>query len=268
MTTTDRIDAYLDELLPRLRGPAHVVRSTLAEAEAHLRDAADAEVAGGMAPEEAQLKAIADFGSAREVSMAANRDVVALSATQLTMALAGAAGRMVAVGLGAVAVAGVAARALAAVTSTHFVFGAPAGATFSTGQCRHFLDLHPSASRCTTAAGLENAADATFLHLAVAVLGLLAVALLFVLARHVGPDKSAMRMSVPSGIVPAIGATVFGTVGVALIAAGVSNAFVAGLWGRGLWYVEGVVALVVAAGYAVRFGRALLTPAAWNYAGR
>src|SRR4051794_5061642 len=145
MTTTDQIDAYLDELLPRLRGPAHVIRGTLAEAEAHLRDAADAEVAGGMTPEEAQLKAIADFGSAREVSMAANRGVVALSAAQLTATLGAAAARMVAVGLGAVAVAAVAARALAAATSTHFVFGAPPHATFLAAQCQHFLDLHPSA---------------------------------------------------------------------------------------------------------------------------
>ncbi|MDX6278136.1 MAG: hypothetical protein QOJ72_2264 [Nocardioidaceae bacterium] len=262
MTSSDRIDAYLDELLTRLRGPADVIRSTLAEAEAHLRDAADAETARGLSPDEAQLKAIADFGSAREVSMVANRDVAALSAAQLTAALAGAGARMVAVGLGAVAVAAVAARALATVTSTHFVFGAPAGARFSAAQCRHFLDLHPSASRCTAAAGLENANDATFLHLAVAVVGLLAIGLVLLLARRLGPPAGAVRTPVPTGIVPAIGATVFGTVGVALIAAGLSNAFVAGLWGRGLWYVEGVVALVVATGYAVGFGRALLTPAA------
>ena len=259
---TDPIDSYLDELLPHLRGPASVVRSTLAEAEDHLRDAADAEIARGATPEEAQLTAIAAFGNVREVSMAANRDVVALSAAQLTAALAGAAGRMVAVGFGAVAVAAVAARALAAATSTHFVFGAPAGATFSTAQCQHFLDLHPSASRCTVAAGLENADDATFLHLGAAVLGLLAVGLVFLVVRRVRPAAGAVRTPVPSGIVPAVGAAMFGTVGVALIAAGFSDAFVAGLWGRGLWYMEGVVALVVAGGYVVRFGRALLTPAA------
>lgn len=262
MTTTDRIDDYLDELLTRLRGPAAEIRNTLVEAEAHLRDATDAEVARGLTSDEAQLKAIADFGSAREVSSAANRGVVALSAAQLTAALAGAGARMVAVGLAAVAVAAVGARGLAAVTSTHFVFGGPAGATFSVAQCQHFLDLHATASSCSTAAGLENANDATFLHLGAALFGLFVVGLVFLAVRRVEFVANAMRTPVPTGIAPAVGAAVFGTVGIALIAAGIANAFVAGLWGRGLWYIEGVVALIVAVGYVVAFGRALLTTAA------
>jgi hypothetical protein len=261
MTTPDRIDAYLDDLLPRLRGPAGVIRNTLTEAEAHLRDASDAEIARGVAPDAAQLNAIASFGSPREVSLAANRGVIALSATQLVGALAVAAVRMVAVGLGAVAVAAVAARALAAVTSTHFVFGTPAGATFSTAKCRHFLDVHSTASSCARAATLENAGDATILHLGGAIIGLFALGLIFLVARRLRSVASATRTAVPTGIVPAIGAAVFGTVGIALVGAGLSNAMVAGLWGRGLWYVEGVIALVVAAGYAVRFGRVLLVSA-------
>lgn len=259
MTTTDRIDAYLDDLLTRLRGSAGVIRNTLAEAEAHLRDAAEADVARGMEPEAAQLKAIASFGSVREVSTAANRGVLGLSTTQLSAALAGDAGRMVAVGLGAIAIAAVAARALAAVTSTHFVFGTPAGANLSAEQCRHYLDAQASAASCTSAAALENADDTLLFHLGGAVLALLALGIIFLVARRIGLTASATHTAVPTGIVPAIGATVFGTVGVALIAAGLSNAMVSGLWGRGLWYVEGAVALIIAVGYTVGFGRALLT---------
>jgi len=259
---TDLIDAYLDDLLPRLRGPAHDVRSTLAEAEAHLRDAADADVAAGMDPQDAQRRAISSFGSAREVATAANRGVLGVSAAELGQALAGAATRMVAVGLVAIAVATLGARALAGLTSTHFVFGTPSGASLAASQCRHWLAIHPSASTCARAATLENADDTVVFHLGGAILGLAILAVAYFVARRFWRPTAATRAAIPAGVVPAIGATVFGTVGIALVVAGLSDAMVSGLWGRGLWYVEGAVALVIAVGYAVGFGRALLTAAA------
>ncbi|WP_045878462.1 hypothetical protein [Pseudofrankia sp. DC12] len=42
------IDEYLDELLARSKGPAAEVRRLLAETEAHLRDAAAAQVVAGL----------------------------------------------------------------------------------------------------------------------------------------------------------------------------------------------------------------------------
>lgn len=256
MTATDPIDTYLNELLPALRGPAGAVRNTLAEAEAHLRDASDAAIVRGVDPEAAQRQAIASFGSVREVSSAANRGILGVSAAQLSGALVGAASRMVVVGLGAIAVAAVAARALAAITSTHFVYGTPPGATLSTAQCRHWLELHSGATTCTSAATLENAHDTFWLYLGGSVIGILVFAVTLLVARRM--RRGTLRVAVPAGIAPAVGATIFGASGVALVGAGLSNAMVAGLWGRGLWYVEGVVALVVAVGYTFGFGRALL----------
>jgi hypothetical protein len=62
----------------------------------------------------------------------------------------------------------------------------------------------------------------------------------------------------PPAAVPAIGATVFGGTGVALLIAGLSDVMLPGLWGRGLWFVDAGVALVVALIYAVVFAGAVL----------
>jgi hypothetical protein len=115
------IDTYLDELLSRLRGPAAHVRRTLAEAEAHLRDAADAEIIRGVEVPAAERKAIERFGSPRQVAAAANRQVSRITAGRLAASLTDAAAQMLAVGIAAIGIAALAARGLAAVTSEGFV---------------------------------------------------------------------------------------------------------------------------------------------------
>ena len=71
----DPIDAYLDELLARLRGRAGDVRRTLVEAEAHLRDAVDEQVAAGTELAEASRVSIQRFGSVAQVAATANRSL-------------------------------------------------------------------------------------------------------------------------------------------------------------------------------------------------
>jgi hypothetical protein len=66
-------------------------------------------------------------------------------------------------------------------------------------------------------------------------------------------------MQAPTGIVAAIGATIFGGAGVALLSAGLSNVAFAGFWGQGLWFVEAAISLVIAVGYAIALARALMT---------
>jgi len=60
--TTDPIEDYLDQLLPRLRGPAARVRRILAETEEHLRDATAEGVAAGLDRDEAAHRAVQRFG--------------------------------------------------------------------------------------------------------------------------------------------------------------------------------------------------------------
>ena len=254
---TDPIDAYLDDLLARLRGAAGDVRRTLVEAEAHLRDAVDEQVAHGVDVHEAQRLAIERFGSAAQVAATANRALAGRTAGQVLGALSWAAGRMVAVGLAAVGLAAVLARVVATFTSTAFVFGSPAGAVFPADRCAHWLAVQPTATTCAQAAMLENSSDTFLLYLGGALLGLVVIGVAFATRAVVRRARHAPRAGVvlPPAVVPAIGATVFGGAGVALLSAALSDLVVSGAWGRGLWFVDAGVSLAVAVVYLVRFAR-------------
>lgn len=256
----DPIDTYLDDLLARLRGAAGDVRRTLIEAEAHLRDAVDEQVGRGVDVHEAQQLAIERFGSPAQVAATANRSLAGRTATQVLGALSWAAGRMVAVGLAAVGLAAVLARVLASLTSTAFVFGAPAGAVLPADRCAHWLSVQPTATTCSQAAMLENSSDTFQLYAGGAILGLVVIGIVLAIRAAVGRVRKAPRAGVvlPPAVVPAIGATVFGGAGIALLGAALSDVVLPGAWGRGLWFVDAGVAIVVAVAYAVIFARGIV----------
>ena len=58
----DAIEDYLDRLLVTLSGSPRQVRYTLAEVEAHLRDAVDEGIAAGLTEPEAQAQAVQRMG--------------------------------------------------------------------------------------------------------------------------------------------------------------------------------------------------------------
>lgn len=272
-TNADPIDTYLDDLLGRLRGPAATVRRTLTEAESHLRDTADAELASDpeLTPVAAQHRALERFGTAGTVARAANRDGTGAHLGALLAALTGSALRMVAIGFCAVALAAVGARTLAAVTSVGFVYGLPAGTATVAAKCAHWLSVQPTAANCVQAATLENASDSFQLYLGGALIGLGVLSIIAGVAwlirrgtnaRRTTQQSSprqpnAMRARLPQTLVPVVGTTIFGGVGVVLLASAVTNLAVLGLWGRGQWYVEAVISLAIAAVYLVLFLRAL-----------
>jgi hypothetical protein len=255
----DPIDAYLDELLSRLRGPASYVRRVLGEAEAHLRDAVDEQTASGTELAEARRVSILRFGTPAQVAATANRSIAGETAAQALGALAWAAAWMVAVGLASVGISAVLARALALLTSQAFVFGVPTGAVLSPQRCAHWLSVQPSAATCSQAAMLENASDTFQLYTGAATIGILLIGGAFMLRAILRRAQgSAPPRILPVAVVPAIGATVFGGTGAALLSAGLSNMMLPGIWGRGLWLVEAGVAILVALIYAVIFARAVL----------
>ena len=258
-SSDDLIEQYLDELLSRLRGPAPIVRRTLAEAEAHLRDATEAAMTKGMDEAAAQRAAVSDFGSAAKVARASNRATGGVTAARLSGELAGAAGRMLIVGLLAVGVSALLARGLAALTSTKFVFGLPPSAPVSAPSCAHWLQVQPTATTCQAAGTLENASDTLQFYLAAGILGLLLLTFLHIL-RVVRRSRRDGGVHIPAlaGVTSAVGITIFGGTGLVLLMAAVTDAAVSGLWGAGLLYVDAAVSFAVAAGYVVQFLHGLL----------
>ncbi len=75
----DLVQRYLDELALRLQGPAAHIRRVLAETEAHLYDASDAQLSAADDLQAAQAEAVRRFGSptdrvSRAVLARAGRD--------------------------------------------------------------------------------------------------------------------------------------------------------------------------------------------------
>jgi hypothetical protein len=84
------IDAYLAELGRALARPFLLRRRLLAEAEAHLRDSAEALRSSGLSTEDAEREAVARFGPARAVAGDAVRGAWPRSAVPATLLLVAA----------------------------------------------------------------------------------------------------------------------------------------------------------------------------------
>lgn len=67
-TSTDPVDRHVAELAAVLRGPAAPRRSMLAETRDGLRDAAAAYADGGLSPERAAARAVAEFGAVPDIA--------------------------------------------------------------------------------------------------------------------------------------------------------------------------------------------------------
>lgn len=251
------IDSYLDDLLSRLRGRASRVRRIVAEAEAHLRDAADANEAAGMDPEAAESAAVERFGRPAVVAAAANRSLGAASPGQLVTATIWLAARLTGIGLVAVGLSGALSAAVAAVAGRSFVFGAPQGVSFPAAACAHWLSVQPTATTCAQAGSLENASDIVGLRLAAGVLGVLLLLALLGIHRLGRRPVDVL----PSGFAATVGATVFGCAAVVLFSLGVSDSAVSLMFGQGQWYVDAAISLLVSGGCALGLLRGLRSAA-------
>jgi hypothetical protein len=168
------------------------------------------------------------------------------------VAFVAAGGGLALTGFVAIGLSVAAARVLALITSTSWVYGAPASYTFTAAQCAHWLAVQPTATTCGAAAAMENSDDSSLFSLTGVIAGLILVGLVLAAVALVRRPSATPRRRVPRLVVWAVGATAFGGAGVALIAAGIGGAVVRGHWGQGLWYVEGVVALLFGIYFAIR----------------
>jgi hypothetical protein len=246
---TDRIDSYLDDLLDGLEGTPAERRRMLNEAEAHLRDSAAAFEREGMDPESAQSAAIAAFGDGPMIAKTANRR----SPTALLTALVRAAAQLAVYGFVAVGVATLLARGLALVTSTQWVYGAPGGYHFTAAQCAHWLAVQPTATDCRAAAAMESSDDSFLFILAGAVIGLIVAGAVLATVRLTRRRPLAAAPRLPGNVVAAIGATAFLGAGLALLAAGAADATGRGVWGQGVLYTDGTVALMFGIVFLIQF---------------
>ncbi|KHL02309.1 permease prefix domain 1-containing protein [Sinomonas humi] len=251
--TSDRIDTYLDDMLDRLEGTPAERRRMLSEAEAHLRDSADAFERGGMDADAAQSAAIAAFGDAPTIARVSNRRKPAA----LLAAFVRAAAQLGVYGFAAIGVAALLARGLALVTSVQWVYGAPTGYQFTPAQCAHWLAVQPGASNCHTAAAMESSDDSFLFVLAAAIIGLVVAGVILAMLRLARRYPLGTASRLPRNVVAAIGATAFLGAGAALVAAGAANGIARGVWGQGVLYTDGVVALIFGVVFLIRFLRTI-----------
>jgi hypothetical protein len=243
----DLITVYLGELRAKLRTPnAELV---LAEAEDHLRESAAAGLAIGMNEREAQEAAISSFGSVRAVVRAHN-----LTSKQAAADLVIAALKLGWIGMFSVAASGFIALAMNHLFGRGFVGGAPTGTRFAPADCQHWLSIWQGAHTCAQAAMLESSSDAVSLRVIGGGLGglvLLGGYLLALLCLRRGARV------LPAGLFPIATAAVFTIGTLVLVVATFTGSPLGVPTGPGAYLSGAIVALGVAAGYALRARRVL-----------
>jgi hypothetical protein len=245
-----QLDDFLEELTARLRLTPESALRMIEEAETHLRDAVEEEMALGADPVTAEERALARFGTALHVAHAANGGRWRVVGPSLN-----AVAQLLAVGCAAVIAGTLLAEALSWFTSTSWVFGLRSSFAPSTSQISHWWQVQPQAHDWRQAAALENASDSLVLRGLAGVFGLLTAWILHLVGRH--------HTRVGGGVLPAVGLTAFGTAAVLLVTGSLSTVD----WGRGQAVCDGLVALVVAAGYAVTCARSALVTSSLTAAG-
>jgi hypothetical protein len=191
---------------------------------------------------------VAAFGDAPTIAKASNRR----SLTALLAAFIRAAAQLAVYGFVAIGAATLLARGLALVTSTQWVYGAPAGYRFTAAQCAHWLAVQPEATNCHAAAAMESSDDSFLFILAAAVVGLF-IAGIVLGAMRLTRRRIGRAWRLPRSIVTAIGATAFLGAGAVLVAAAAAHGIGRDAWGQGALFTDGAVALIFGLFFLVRF---------------
>lgn len=246
------VEQYLDDLYARLRCAPRQARRILAEAEDHLREAVSDGLAAGLTRAEAEEQAISGFGSVRAVVRAHDRAAGRFPGRAVLFDLSLAGLKLGGIGAVAVAASGLVALAMNLLFGPRFVGGTGRGIAYPAASCRWWLADNPGAHTCAQAAAAEGSVDAVTLRLAVGVLGLI-----LLLAYSLAP-RGRSRHVLPDGFVPTIAVSLFGAAGLGLAVLATAGGPGIRVVGPG-WYLSGaLVALVMAAAYALPLNRALL----------
>jgi hypothetical protein len=252
-TPADAIEDYLDRLLVTLSGSPRQVRHTLAEVEAHLRDAVAEGVAAGLAEPEAQAQAIARMGPVHAVTgrgPALTRPSLALvRRLALTAALVGGAGFL------AIGGAGLAARLLLTVKGDQFLTAPWPSGSYTRADCARWLAADPGTHSCVTAMLADHAGDFLLQATAAGLLGFIALAAYLTL-RQRWQDR-ATRTALPAGTAEALGTALAALAALVCLGQALDTEMVQHGIGAGEPWSLGAAAAVAAAAFALALRRAL-----------
>jgi MYXO-CTERM domain-containing protein len=206
----DLVESYLDRLLVSLSGSPRQVRHTLAEVEAHLRDAVDEGIAAGLPEQVAQAQALERIGPVHAVTGRAavltRPSSALLRRLALTAALVGGAGFV------AIGAAGVVGRLLQAVRGNVFMTAPWPHGTYTQADCARWLAGDPGSRSCVTAMLADHAFDFLLQTTAAGLLGLIALAAYLFLRRR-WRDR-ATTTALPPGTAEALGTILAGAAAV------------------------------------------------------
>ena len=246
-THHDLIEDFLDRLLVSLRGSPRRVRHTLAEVEAHLRDAVDEGMAAGLPEPEAQAWAVERMGPVHTVTGNAatfgrpSRGL--LRRLTLTAALVGGAG------LAAIGAAGLIARWFQAVKGTEFITAPWPAGSYTRADCARWLAGDPGTHSCVTAMLADHAGDIMLEATAAGILGLL-VLVAYLALRMQWRDRATMT-ALPAGSAEALGAALAGLAAVACFGVAYNIEGTQRGIGAGLPWSMGLAAAVTAIAFAL-----------------
>jgi len=242
------IGFYLDDLFAATRAlPPRDARYLLAETEAHLRDAADAATASGAQPYEAELAALAAFGTVD--------DLVPRERQRIRVPLRTLAGQVLrsgmllgATGAMAVGASGVVAGLIYLIGGANSVTTVPA-TVLTPHNCARWLSQQAAAS-CHQAALSDWAFETVYSRLALGLVGIL----LLIAYRFSKRGRTGN-----SGLTPIVtdtaAALAFAVAGLWTAGLGVDAMIGSGGQGAGQWLSAAPIALAAAAVYCARLAK-------------
>ena len=250
---SDLIEDYLDRLLLSLSGSPRQVRHTLAEVEAHLRDAVAEGIAAGLPEETAQAQALERIGPVHAVTGRpaglARPSAALLRRLTLTAALVGGAGFV------AIGGAGLVGRLLQALKGNLFMTAPFPPGTYTQADCARWLAGDPGTRSCVTAMLADHAFDFLLQATACGLLGLAGLAAYLYLRRRWNDRATATAL--PAGTAEGLGAVLAGIAAVACFAQAADLETVQRGVGAGEPLSLGIAASVAAVAFALTLLRRL-----------
>jgi hypothetical protein len=250
-TPGDLVEDYLDRLLVSLSGSPRQVRHTLAEVEAHLRDAVAEGIAAGLPEETAQVQALERIGPVHAVTgrpaVLTRPSTALLRRLTLTAILVGGAG------LTAIGAAGLMGRLLQALKGNLFMTTPFPPGTYTQADCARWLAGDPGTRSCATAMLADHAFDYLTEAYACGLLGLIGLAVYLVLRSRWNDRATATAL--PAGTAEVVGAVLAGLAAVVLFGTVADLETVQHGIGVGQPLSLGIAALVAAVAFGGAFWR-------------